>query len=140
MLILRLVSRPTLFNLMRMVKNSSYKVQTCLHNYLIHFHLVLILKCFIVLSDGPLFPPEHEMSLKMEGLEKPKRKRGRPPKAVTNDTEKTEVELTPESITIRSKSEGEGEEEDVDDTDGRRRRKRKVPSRFQEALQVNSNY
>ncbi|KAJ8968593.1 hypothetical protein NQ314_002259 [Rhamnusium bicolor] len=35
-----------------------------------------------IFSDGPLFTPDHELSLRTEGLEKPRRKRGRPPKQV----------------------------------------------------------
>ncbi|KAL1490611.1 hypothetical protein ABEB36_013273 [Hypothenemus hampei] len=33
-----------------------------------------------VYSDGPLFSQDHQLTLKAQGLEKPKRKRGRPPK------------------------------------------------------------
>lgn len=32
------------------------------------------------MPDGTLYTAEHEMSLQMEGLDKPRRKRGRPPK------------------------------------------------------------
>lgn len=32
------------------------------------------------MSDGSMYAAEHEMSLQMEGLTKPRRKRGRPPK------------------------------------------------------------
>lgn len=34
----------------------------------------------LVMPDGSLYTAEHEMSLQMEGLTKPRRKRGRPPK------------------------------------------------------------
>lgn len=34
----------------------------------------------LVLPDGSMYAAEHEMSLQMEGLTKPRRKRGRPPK------------------------------------------------------------
>lgn len=71
----------------------------------------------------------------MEGLDKPKRKRGRPPKASTNEIERSETEQIIESG-IKHKSEEEVDEELEVDADGRRRRKRKVPSRLQEALQV----
>lgn len=37
----------------------------------------------LVMPDGSLYAAEHEMSLQMEGLTKPKRKRGRPPKVHT---------------------------------------------------------
>lgn len=32
------------------------------------------------MPDGSVFASEHDLSLQMEGLDKPKRKRGRPPK------------------------------------------------------------
>lgn len=90
----------------------------------------MILKFIAVLSDGPLFPPEHELSLRVEGLEKPKRKRGRPPKQSNGNVEETkEVQ--------QEKDVGEPEVEDEEfDGDGRRRRRIKVPSRYQEVLQV----
>jgi len=34
----------------------------------------------LVMPDGSMYTAEHEMSLQMEGLTKPRRKRGRPPK------------------------------------------------------------
>lgn len=43
--------------------------------------------CEIVISvmpDGSMYTTEHEMSLQMEGLTKPRRKRGRPPKVHTD--------------------------------------------------------
>lgn len=36
-----------------------------------------------VMPDGSMYAAEHEMSLQMEGLTKPRRKRGRPPKVHT---------------------------------------------------------
>lgn len=50
--------------------------------------MFLILYCYVcnivilVLPDGSMYAAEHEMSLQMEGLTKPRRKRGRPPKAL----------------------------------------------------------
>lgn len=35
------------------------------------------------MPDGSMYAVEHEMSLQMEGLTKPRRKRGRPPKVHT---------------------------------------------------------
>lgn len=35
------------------------------------------------MSDGSMYAAEHDMSLQMEGLTKPRRKRGRPPKVHT---------------------------------------------------------
>lgn len=37
------------------------------------------------MPDGSMYAAEHEMSLQMEGLSKPKRKRGRPPKTQTEN-------------------------------------------------------
>lgn len=42
-----------------------------------------ILFFFLVMPDGSMYAAEHEMSLQMEGLTKPRRKRGRPPKVHT---------------------------------------------------------
>ena len=33
-----------------------------------------------VMPDGSMYASDHEIRLQMEGLEKPRRKRGRPPK------------------------------------------------------------
>lgn len=85
-------------------------------------------KHLVVFSDGPLFPPDHELSLRTSGLEKPKRKRGRPPKQVTEEQLETEVKIEPET-TLQ-------EEENEIDSDGRKRRKIKAPSRYQGIVQV----
>ncbi|XP_014487688.1 PREDICTED: zinc finger protein 3-like [Dinoponera quadriceps] len=86
-----------------------------------------------VTSEGSMYPAEHEMSLQIEGLTKPKRKRGRPPKvhteADTLATKENPVE------TVSQGEEDKQEEIDEMDGDGRRRRKRKVPKRFMEAVQ-----
>lgn len=37
------------------------------------------------MPDGSMYAVDHEMSLQMEGLNKPKRKRGRPPKSQTEN-------------------------------------------------------
>ncbi|XP_025268545.1 zinc finger protein 271-like isoform X2 [Camponotus floridanus] len=84
------------------------------------------------MPDGSMYAAEHEMSLQMEGLTKPRRKRGRPPKV------QTEVEsLTKENTEVVSQGEEDKQEEEIEeiDGDGRRRRKRKVPKRFMEAVQ-----
>lgn len=66
------------------------------------------------------------MALKMEGLERPRRKRGRPPKRHVESTEEKEVEK--ESELLEASQDPEEMEEDAD---GRRRRKRKVPQRYE---------
>ncbi|XP_076390311.1 uncharacterized protein LOC100874963 isoform X2 [Megachile rotundata] len=88
-----------------------------------------------IMPDGSMYAAEHEMSLQMEGLNKPKRKRGRPPKS---HTENMSVELSKgEVIEGISQEEEDKQEEEMDeiDGDGRRRRKRKVPKRYMEAVQ-----
>lgn len=72
------------------------------------------------------------MSLRLKGLEKPKRKRGRP-KKVKNDTESEPQELI--SSSIKNECLKEQEEESEYDENGRKRRRRKVPVRFMEAVQ-----
>ncbi|KAF5298443.1 hypothetical protein FQR65_LT01222 [Abscondita terminalis] len=83
-----------------------------------------------IFSEGPLFPPEHEMSLKAEGLERPKRKRGRPPKPPPP----VEGALVEEDDALKNDLD-QDVEDDGDDLESRRKRKIKVPSRFQEAVQ-----
>ncbi|XP_019885783.2 zinc finger protein 665 isoform X2 [Ooceraea biroi] len=84
-----------------------------------------------IMPDGSVYTAEHEMSLQMEGLTKPRRKRGRPPKV------HTEAEAIQENLEAPSQDEEDKQEEEIDevDGDGRRRRKRKVPKRFMEAVQ-----
>ncbi|XP_031775036.1 uncharacterized protein LOC116415089 isoform X1 [Apis florea] len=78
-----------------------------------------------IMPDGSMYAVDHEMSLQMEGLNKPKRKRGRPPKS---QTENISIELTKgEVLEGVSQEEEDKHEEEADevDGDGRRRRKRK---------------
>ncbi|XP_063233900.1 zinc finger protein 34-like isoform X2 [Bacillus rossius redtenbacheri] len=86
-----------------------------------------------VMEDGTMFTTDHEMALKMQGLERPRKKRGRPPKPRLPPEEQQRSE---EAIAKEPDSpEQQDAEETEEDGDGRRRRKRKVPVRFQEALQ-----
>ncbi|XP_068986699.1 zinc finger protein 568-like isoform X1 [Bombus flavifrons] len=97
-----------------------------------HFEQQIIIK---IMPDGSMYAAEHEMSLQMEGLSKPKRKRGRPPKS---HAENISVELTKgDVLEAVSQEEEDKHEEEIDevDGDGRRRRKRKVPKRYMEAVQ-----
>lgn len=64
----------------------------------------------------------------MEGIDKPRKKRGRPPKA-SSEEQKNTTEV------IEQKKDAEEEEEELD-ADGRRKRRIKVPARFLEAVQV----
>ncbi|XP_034945340.1 zinc finger protein 3-like isoform X2 [Chelonus insularis] len=84
-----------------------------------------------ILPDGSMYAAEHDMSLQMEGLEKPRRKRGRPPKSHFED----ELKEAEESQDISQEEEDKPDEEDDLDGDGRRRRKRKIPKRFSEVVQ-----
>ncbi|XP_043677255.1 zinc finger protein 347-like isoform X1 [Vespula pensylvanica] len=87
-----------------------------------------------VMPDGSLYTAEHEISLQMEGLNKPRRKRGRPPKVHNDMGSKV---ILKEDIEGASQGEEDKQEEEIEevDGDGRRRRKRKVPKRFMEAVQ-----
>lgn len=85
-----------------------------------------------VMPDGSIYATEHDMSLQMEGLDKPRRKRGRPPKIHAEGDIKDIEDIQDGG------SQGEDDKQDEDDEidgDGRRRRKRKVPKRFSEAVQ-----
>nr|CAD7434760.1 unnamed protein product [Timema monikensis] len=75
-----------------------------------------------ILEDGTLYAPDHKMTLQMEGLEKPRRKRGRPPKRPP-DPEEDKVKELEEPL------ENQPEEEMEEDADGRKRRRIKVPQR-----------
>ncbi|KAL0118070.1 hypothetical protein PUN28_009030 [Cardiocondyla obscurior] len=86
-----------------------------------------------IMPDGSMYAAEHEMSLQMEGLDKPRRKRGRPPKAQTDADSMATKENSTEVVS--QGEEDKQEEEEELDGDGRRRRKRKVPKRFLEAVQ-----
>ncbi|CAG2061418.1 unnamed protein product [Timema podura] len=81
-----------------------------------------------ILEDGTLYAPDHKMTLQMEGLEKPRRKRGRPPKRPPDPEEDRAKEL-------EEPLENPPEEEMEEDADGRKRRRIKVPQRFKEAVQ-----
>lgn len=78
-----------------------------------------------------MYQVEHPISLQVSGLDKPKRKRGRPPKK-----QKTAEEIaqeTPKTVEIEDKT-----EKDDDERSGKRRRK--TPTRFKEAVQVCRKY
>ncbi|RZC14267.1 zinc finger protein 271-like, partial [Asbolus verrucosus] len=85
-----------------------------------------------IFSQGPLFPPEHELSLRAEGLTKPRRKRGRPPKPQSVNKED---ETAPNPETETEKVENKGEQFDEVADDGKRKRRIKVPTRYSEAIQ-----
>lgn len=72
------------------------------------------------------------MTLRAEGLERPRRKRGRPakqippPSEVNDNKEKDDEQGKP----------AEEVEEEVESSDGRRRRKIRPPAKFAELVQV----
>ncbi|CAH1369186.1 zinc finger protein 271-like [Tenebrio molitor] len=86
-----------------------------------------------IFSQGPLFPPDHELSLKAEGLTKPRRKRGRPPKPPQTTNKEDEASTSYDKETEKN----EDKAEQFDDTieDGKRKRRIKVPTRYSEAIQ-----
>ncbi|KAK3908891.1 Zinc finger protein 287 [Frankliniella fusca] len=96
----------------------------------------------ILIHYGTLFTAEHSLSLKMEGLEKPKRKRGRPPKlrpdpeqTVSPTEATTSTDKETEQTLNESMEQDDGEEDGEDEGEGRRRRRKKIPRRFMEAVQ-----
>lgn len=72
---------------------------------------------------------EHPIALQVAGLDKPKRKRGRPPKKVKSPEELAE-EAAAKKKELNSVRFSDKEEEPT----GKRRRK--TPTRFREAVQV----
>jgi hypothetical protein len=73
-----------------------------------------------------MYTEDNQLALRMEGLEKPRRKRGRPPKSKASP--EIAVEALPAEPT-ESVDTQQNEEELEDGTRGRRRR-RQVPSRL----------
>ncbi|CAH2104186.1 unnamed protein product [Euphydryas editha] len=79
-------------------------------------------------SDG-VYHVEHPISLQVAGLDKPKRKRGRPPKK-----HKTPEEIAKEEAAKEQQPEvSKPDEKDEEEPSGKR--KRKAPTRFREAVQ-----
>lgn len=73
---------------------------------------------------------EHPISLQVAGLEKPKRKRGRPPKKPKSPEELAQEAAAKEKQELASKINNKEDEQ----PSGKRRRK--TPTRFKEAVQV----
>lgn len=78
--------------------------------------------------ETPIYPEEHPASLQVAGLDKPKRKRGRPPKK-----HKTAEELAQEAA---AKEEEIKVVEEVRNEEPMGKRKRRHPERFKEVVQV----
>lgn len=89
--------------------------------------------------DAPLFPSDHELLLKTEtNSDKPKRKRGRPPKPPPEVLEALRKEQDAALELAKKETELKDISDDDDDGSGEFRKKRrriKIPSRFQEAVQ-----
>ncbi|XP_044267223.1 zinc finger protein 271-like isoform X2 [Tribolium madens] len=86
-----------------------------------------------IFSQGPLFPPEHELSLKAEGLTRPRRKRGRPPKPPQPPN--TEDQLLKANEKDNTKVDEKIDQFEETTEDGKRKRRIKVPTRYSEAIQ-----
>lgn len=108
----------------------------------------------LVMPDGSIYAAEHEMSLQMEGLTKPRKKRGRPPKVHTESDASVRnfrcfvtscnfyvffsyicilsKSVKENSVETASQDDEDKQEEEIEDVDGdgRRRRRRKVPKRY----------
>ncbi|KPJ07122.1 Zinc finger protein 836 [Papilio machaon] len=82
-------------------------------------------------TGNGVYQLEHPISLQVAGLEKPKRKRGRPPK-----TQKSPEELA-EKDALKEQEKSKNEGNDSDGTAGKRRRK--TPTRFKEVVQVSDD-
>ncbi|KAH1013554.1 hypothetical protein HUJ04_002533 [Dendroctonus ponderosae] len=76
-----------------------------------------------IYSDGPLFLPDHQLVLRAEGLDKPKRKRGRPPKAAV-------AESTPTEPPIEELDDSMKQEVPEENTSLPRKRKIRPPARY----------
>lgn len=80
--------------------------------------------------ENGAYPPEHAATLHVAGLDKPRRKRGRPPKK-----HKTPEELVAEAAAKEREIQQANQDRKVEEISGKR--KRKTPSRFQQVVQVN---
>ena len=92
------------------------------------FTINISVKIPVNTSDG-VYQVEHPISLQVAGLEKPKRKRGRPPKKP-----KTPEELAREAAAKAQEVKRVKKQDREDEPTGKRRRK--TPTRFREAVQV----
>lgn len=95
-----------------------------------------------IFSEGPLFLPEHELTLKAEGLDKPKRKRGRPSKSTSINYDPSPDQPSSETEeknthTNKLGTEDKNNEANTERTDSGRRNRRtiKAPARYEGAVQ-----
>lgn len=73
-----------------------------------------------------MYTDDNQLALRMEGLEKPRRKRGRPPKPKVSAEVSPEEPAAPEPAEI---AEEEQVEDELEEGARGRRRRRKLPSR-----------
>lgn len=82
---------------------------------------------FTVNTGNKVYQLEHPISLQVAGLEKPKRKRGRPPKIQKSPEELAEKDALKDQEKAKIEN---------NDSDGTGKRRRKTPTRFKEVVQV----
>jgi hypothetical protein len=75
-----------------------------------------------------MYTEDNQLALRMEGLERPRRKRGRPPKPKVIPGEV--VEAPPESQEVKKIEEEKEKSPEVEEDGRSRRRRRKIPLRF----------
>lgn len=84
-------------------------------------------------ESGSMFHPDDPLVLRAEGLEKPRKKRGRPKKAQSEPDISTDNSTSntgySEIAPVDSETKRDDKHDKDEDPDGRRRRKRKVPQR-----------
>lgn len=105
--------------------NIGGKYSTSNHQYIL---------CFPVFDEsGSMFHPDDPLVLRAEGLEKPRKKRGRPKKAQSEPDISTDNSTSNTGYSEIAPADSETKRDDKhdkdEDPDGRRRRKRKVPQR-----------
>lgn len=85
------------------------------------------------LPEQPLYTSDHELAYKLEGLNKPKKKRGRPPRP---SPEVLEAQRQEQALALEKMKKETSAEEEYDENSGLRRKRRvKKPTRYQESLQ-----
>ncbi|XP_054284868.1 zinc finger protein 709-like [Macrosteles quadrilineatus] len=83
-------------------------------------------------ENGAMYKPEEPIVLKAEGLEKPRKKRGRP-KKMTQSAPDVLNENSADVVDEEQRKDDKNNKDD--DVEGRTRRKRKIPQRYKEAVQ-----
>ncbi|XP_055694741.1 zinc finger protein 568-like [Lutzomyia longipalpis] len=85
-------------------------------------------------EETGLFPSSHTLSLQVQGVEKPRKKRGRPPKPPQDVLEAQRLRAEAEYLAEQRRKEAQ-ELKEQEESNGRRKRRVKIPERFRSVVQ-----